>query len=150
MKVLIASLLVLAIGSEGSRVDRLAPFKAECQEGETHRFDGGNGLDIGGNPIADPLKGWSTEKWGGLQVTWLGGKNARVGNADAQVVGTTDATLSVVWTHMEPLGSNIYSMVLDTILGEAVYSQVHASATGPSRQIKARVQNLRCTIVLQK
>jgi len=121
-------------------------FSADCTEGETHRYDGGNGFYINGGKIPDPEHGWITENWGGLKIFWIGGDNIKVGKLDFSVLNTDEGVVSAVWAGIGT-AINVYSFVIDLQLGEAVYSQVQASALGASRQIKVRSQNLICEIL---
>ncbi|MCK5218608.1 hypothetical protein KAR10_03750 [bacterium] len=138
-------LFFLSILSPPLHAEQVAPFKASCVEGETHRFDGGNGKDMMGETIKDPEFGWMTEKWGGLTLSWSGDKTIIIGTLNATVLSTENGVLSAVWAGNAP-AVNIYSMVLDTVIGEAVYSQVQASSIGKNRAIKVRSQNLKCKI----
>ena len=122
------------------------PFTAECIEGETHRYDGGNGKDMMGKKINDPRYGWSTEKWGDLSITWSGGKTIVMGQIIATVTNAKSGVISAVWSVVNELAVNLYSMVIDTSIGQVVYSQVQASYLGESRAIKVRSQNLACKI----
>lgn len=123
----------------------VAPFKASCVEGETHRFDGGNGKDMMGEDIKNPEFGWMTEKWGGLNLSWSGEKTIVIGKLNATVLSSENGVVSAVWAGSAP-AVNIYSMVLDTLIGEAVFSQVQAASLGKNRAIKVRSQNLKCKI----
>jgi hypothetical protein len=129
----------------GSSASPLRAFTAECVEGETHRYDGGSGVDALGEPIAQPRYGWSIERWGDLRISWTGGDSIQVGNLSAHVESAVDGILAASWAGDGP-ATNVYSLILDTSLGQAVYSQVQAVVTGKSRQIKVRSQNLRCKI----
>jgi len=123
------------------------PFTAECVAGETHRYDGGNGKDMMGKKIQSPQHGWSTERLGNLSITWSGGKTIVMDNLNATVTHAEGGVISAVWSGaVGKLAVNIYSMVLDTSIGQAVHSQVQASSLGESRQIKVRSEHFHCKI----
>lgn len=145
MKKFFSVMPVLFFATLSYAADTLTPFTAECVEGSTHRYDGGNGLDMAGGK-ADFDYGWSTEKWGGLKVSWDGGKVIKVGQLEASVLGSSNGVISAAWAGDNGLAHNIYSFVIDLPLGEAVYSQVQASPLGKSRSIKVRSQDLECVI----
>lgn len=143
MKLYLSIIPLLLLPVLSSATDSLKPFDAECEEGGTHRYDGGNGRDMSGGK-ADFDYGWSTEKWGGLEVSWEGGKVIKVGNLEATVLSASNGVISAAWAGDNGLAHNIYSFVIDLPLGQAVYSQVHASSLGESRSIKVRSQDLTC------
>lgn len=136
--------ILVLLRASAANADEVRPFRARCVEGETHRYDGGNGKSVTGE-AASFAYGWQTEKWGGLDISWSGGKTIVVGQLNATVVSNTQGAISAVWSYDLP-ALNIYSLVLDTVLGEAVYTQSQAATSGLNRSIKVRSQNLRCTI----
>ncbi len=142
----IAVVTLICLSSVQLYASEIVPFTAECVEGETHRYDGGNGKDMMGNKIQDPRYGWSTEKWGSLSISWSGGKTIIMGQLNAKVMLADGGVISAVWAGSNPLAQNIYSLVLDTILGQAVYSQVQATSLGENRSVKVRSENFYCKI----
>ena len=138
-------IMLLSLAGTLSHAAEIAPFSAECEEGGTHRYDGGNGLNMSGGKT-DFDYGWSTEKWGGLKVSWDGGKNIKLGELDASVLSASNGVISAAWAGDNRMAVNVYSFVLDIPLGEAVYSQVQASSFGANRSIKVRSQDLKCTV----
>jgi hypothetical protein len=138
-----ASLLCLATASADAAP--LAPFAAECTEGETHRYDGTNGMTIAGEQIQDRAHGWSTERWGGgLKVDWDGGRSVRLGKITATVTRAEDGYLAAQAETTGSGSTNIYSFIIDTQIGEALITQVQAVQLGESRSIKGRTQSLIC------
>jgi hypothetical protein len=123
------------------------PFKTKCVQGETHRYDGGNGKDVSGRTIANPGYGWSTEKWGNLEVVWSGGNTIVIGKLIATVLQAQDGIILAHWSEQSAWLTNLASLLLDTVLGEAVYSESQVTMFGESRSIKTRSQNLKCEIV---
>lgn len=70
-----------------------------------------------------------------------------MGQINATVTNAESGVISAFWSVVSELGAvNIYSMVIDTSIGQVVYSQVQASYLGESRAIKVRSQNLACKI----
>ena len=132
------------------------PFSASCHEGTTHRYDGSTGLDMLGRTVDSPVSRWSTESWGDVEVSWRGGSTIELGGLTARVSHAGGGIVAAYWTEtigstkaqpvVESVGTNIYSVVIDTVLGQAVYSQTQAVVLGASRQIKVRSQNLFCDV----
>lgn len=137
-----ASLLCLTTASAGAAP--LAPFTAECTEGETHRYDATNGMTIAGDEAQDRAHGWSTERWGGLQVAWDGGRTVRLGSITATVTRAEDGYLAAQAETTGSGSTNIYSFIIDTQIGEALIAQVQAVQVGENRSIKGRTQSLTC------
>jgi hypothetical protein len=132
----------------GRPQSQVAPFTVECTEGETHRYDGGNAKDAGGND-SQGLKdsyGWKTEKWGDLSIVWLGGETVSIGNLSATVIHARNGIMSAVVHDESTLAVNVRSLILDIPSGQAVFNQVQAAPLGRSRSIKARSQDLRCKV----
>ena len=129
-----------------SQATEIRPFTAACVEGETHRYDGGNGKDMSGAQIDNPSYGWSTEKWGKTNIVWSGGKMIVIDKLNADVLHAERGVISAFWFGSNGLAVNLYSFVLDTVLGQALYSQSQASALGENRSVKVRSQNLSCAI----
>jgi len=121
------------------------PFEASCEEGQTYRYDGGNGLDMTGREA--PFEyGWTAEKWGDLDVKWAGGKAIELGQIQAIVLTAQDSVVSAVGGSSASGATNVYSFVIDLQTGYAVFSQVQASSLGKNRAVKVRSQNLTCTV----
>lgn len=128
---------------------RFRPFTAVCEEGETHRYDGDNSLDMMGQKAKGGSSGWVTESWGGLNLSWHGGDTLFL-HVDGRtipymVIGENNSAIMAV-VASSAWALNVYSLVIDPVLGEAVYSQVSAVNIGKSRSIKGRVQNLKCKV----
>jgi hypothetical protein len=148
LKPRIIGLVIALLLSSPVYASELSPFSAECTEGETHRYDGGNAKDMFGNEGqgAKGFFGWKTEKWGGFSIDWSGGKTISIGNLSATVTHARNGIIAAVLHDGSALAVNVRSLVLDIFLGEAVFSQVQAAPLGESRQIKVRSQNLRCKV----
>lgn len=145
MKLYYWMLTLLLLVPSSHALSAQSSFVAECKEGSTHRYDGGNGVDMNGVE-ANFAYGWSTEKWGGLRISWSGGETIKLGELEATVLSARDGVVSAAWAKDNGLAHNIYSFVIDTSLGQAVYSQVKASSLGKSRSVKVRSQDLKCII----
>tara|TARA_R110002094_G_scaffold108429_3_gene106423 strand:+ start:12507 stop:12920 length:414 start_codon:yes stop_codon:yes gene_type:complete len=121
------------------------PFYAKCTDGKTQRYDSGNGLDMFGKNIPDYSRGWTTDKWGGLDVIWEGGNQLKVAGQYLVVLTAEEGVISAV-TPSQGIAVNVYSFLIDIEIKEALYGQLQASSLGENRAIKARSQNLYCEI----
>lgn len=111
-----------------SNAAEVPPFKASCVEGETHRYDGGNGLDMLGKKIENPDYGWSTEKWGNTNITWSGGETIVVDALNAAVVHNSDSIIVAIWMGDNGAALNLYSLLIDTTLSEAFYAETSVAS----------------------
>ncbi len=124
----------------------MSPFTAFCKEGETHRYDDGNGVDMMGIKIKNPEYGWHTTKWGDMTITWAGGKTIVVDGLNASVVHLGKEVIGGVWTGEWGMAVNIYSLIMNTSLKKAVFTQVQASQLGKNRSMKVRSSNHNCKL----
>lgn len=121
------------------------PFRAICEQGETQRYDGGNGKNISGGTIPSSSYGWSTEKWGDLEITWRGDDALQYGNALAYVAHVNESEIVAFWYGEGGTAFNMKTVVVDRVTGIAMVTQTQTSAIGQNRSVKIRAQNLDCS-----
>jgi hypothetical protein len=128
-----------------TNVYAIESFVANCESGKAHRYDNGNGLDMGGNIIPNQSQGWMTENWWGKDdIIWDGGKELTLnyGQMKATIIENNDDVISAIYSDM----NNVYLLLIDTKLGMGILSQQQNVVLSKHRRIMSRTIGLKCKL----
>jgi len=119
---------------------------ADCESGDAHAYEHGNGFDALGNLSPDRAAyGWVTERWWSKDtIRWDGGETLLLNNGKlpATIIDHNDKVLRALYADR----NNVYAIVYDAELGVAIVSQQQTAVSGKARRLMSRTTSLDCRV----